>query len=323
MKELTKFSEILNKKLEQSSFPLEPKGLYQPLDYFMRLGGKRLRPMLTLMGAEAFGLNPEKVAGPAIGIELFHNFTLIHDDIMDAAPLRRGKETVHKKWNLNTAILSGDVLFVDSIKKISEVESKHLPEVLALFLKTAQEVCEGQQWDMDFEERESVSESEYIKMIQFKTSVLLGCALQIGAIVAGASKEDAQHIYDFGLTLGTSFQIKDDLLDAFGDPEKFGKQVGGDILANKKTMLLIKALELANEEQRASLEKWIAKNDAPTEKINAIKKLFEETGAKSSTQNAMDSYYHESVECLKALSIDESHKHPLFAFADWLYNREV
>lgn len=307
MKSIEEFIGLVQDEVNQYHFPKQPEGLYEPLDYFLKIGGKRLRPVLTLLGADLFGGDIQKAVKPAVGIELFHNFTLVHDDIMDDAPLRRGKSTVHEMWNLNTAILSGDVLFVDAFEKVSDVDEPFLKDVIKVFVQTAREVCEGQQKDMDFESEMDVTEDEYIHMIQFKTSVLLGCALQIGAIISGANKSDAEHLYQFGLSLGTSFQIKDDYLDAFGDPEKFGKQVGGDIIANKKTLLLIKALELASDSQKSELLALLDESNLET-KVEAVKQLYDATGATDYALSQIESYYQESISHLDQINTDRQVK---------------
>lgn len=322
MKSIEEFIVLVQDEVNQYHFPKQPEGLYEPLDYFLKIGGKRLRPVLTLLGADLFGGDIQKAVKPAMGIELFHNFTLVHDDIMDDAPLRRGKSTVHEKWNLNTAILSGDVLFVDAFEKVSNVDEPFLKDVIKVFVQTAREVCEGQQKDMDFESEMDVTEDEYIHMIQFKTSVLLGCALQIGAIVSGANKSDAEHLYQFGLSLGTSFQIKDDYLDAFGDPEKFGKQVGGDIIANKKTLLLIKALELASDSQKSELLGLLDESNLET-KVKAVKQLYNATGATDYALSKIESYYQESISHLDQINTSQESKERLYSFAEWLKNRDL
>jgi geranylgeranyl diphosphate synthase type II len=322
MKSIEDFILLVQEEIKQYHFPKQPKGLYEPLDYFLKIGGKRLRPVLTLLGADLFGGDIQKALKPAMGIELFHNFTLVHDDIMDDAPLRRGQSTVHEKWNLNTAILSGDVLFVDAFEKVSDVDQPFLKEVLKVFVQTAREVCEGQQKDMDFESELDVTEEEYIHMIQFKTSVLLGCALQIGAIISGAAKSDAEHLYQFGLSLGTSFQIKDDYLDAFGDPEKFGKQVGGDIISNKKTILLIKALEFASAEQKRTLLALLNESDLD-QKVRDVKQLYNETGSSDYALAQIENYYQESIAHLDQINTSSKSKERLYGFADWLKNRDL
>ncbi len=321
MNSLENFIAQIGAEVSDYNFPKQPEGLYQPLEYFLKIGGKRLRPVLTLLGADVFGDEIKSALQPALGVELFHNFTLIHDDIMDEAPLRRGHETVHKKWNLNTAVLSGDVLFIDAFEKISAVEPKYLPQVLEVFITTARQVCEGQQRDMDFETMSEVEESEYIKMIQYKTSVLLGCALKIGAIISGAPNEDAQHLYNFGLSLGTSFQIKDDYLDAFGDPAKFGKKVGGDIEANKKTLLQIFASRKANSQQKEALKELQKQNGS--KKVEAVKKLFIATGAKDYAFEQMEKYYENCLQHLNKVNVPVEKKQNLYAFAAWLKNRDM
>ena len=321
MESLQKYIKQIGEEVARYQFPEQPDGLYKPLEYFLKIGGKRLRPVLTLLGSDVFDGDIKSAMSPALGIELFHNFTLIHDDIMDEAPLRRSHKTVHTKWDLNTAILSGDVLFIDSFEKISAVEPKYLPQVLEVFTATARQVCEGQQRDMDFETMDKVDEAEYIKMIQYKTSVLLGCALKIGAIISGAPEIDAQHLYNFGLSLGTSFQIKDDYLDAFGDPNKFGKKVGGDIEANKKTLLHIFASLNANNLHNNKLR--LLQNLEGQEKVEAAKSIFMATGAKDYAFGQMEKYYEDCLTHLAKVNVPEEKKQNLFAFAAWLKNRDM
>lgn len=318
-----KLLNALNAEIDSFQLPQQPAHLYDPLRYILSLGGKRLRPLLTLMGCRLFGGDVEKALSPALAIEFFHNFSLIHDDIMDDAPLRRGKETVHEKWDLNVGILSGDALLVEAYKKVAEVDAKVLPKVLEVFSRTATQVCEGQQYDMDFESTETVTEKEYIGMIQYKTSVLLGCALQIGALVAYAEEEETEKLYQFGLKLGTAFQIKDDYLDAFGDPEKFGKQVGGDILCNKKTILLISALNKATDDQLAELKKWMNISDRNEEKVEAVKALYQETGADKYILERMEEYYRASLAELDGINLSAEQKLPLYEFAQWLHERDL
>lgn len=316
------WQKAIEQELEKAGFNNAPKSLYEPADYILKLGGKRLRPMLTLMACGLY-TDPQKAMPQALAIEVFHNFTLMHDDIMDQAPLRRGQETVHHKWNLNTAILSGDVMLVKAYQLLANCDSDKLPDVLSVFNKTAVEVCEGQQLDMDFETRTTVSEDEYIHMIQLKTSVLLGCALQMGAIVGGATKADAENLYQFGLMMGTSFQIKDDLLDCFGDQAKVGKQVGGDIIANKKTLLLIHALKHATGDDLKSLEAWLtaATFDAQ-EKVDAVKKIYENVGTVAYAESRIEAYYALAIAHLDKLSLPEATKKSLYDFADWLLHRQ-
>lgn len=322
MKDLQQLQELFIGELEKRNFGEKPENLYEPFHYILALGGKRLRPVLTLLACEAFGKEAEHAMEAALGIELFHNFSLIHDDIMDDAPLRRGKKTVHEKWNLNIGILSGDAMLVEAFRQVAKVDDRILREVNEVFAKTAMEVCEGQQWDMDFETRADVTEEEYIKMIQFKTSVLLGAALQIGARIGGADDVGAVQAYQFGLNLGTAFQIKDDILDAFGDPEKFGKQVGGDILANKKTILLLHALNHSDEATRLELMRWIDEENQPEAKVAAVKDIFERTGTVRYAEQRMEAYYRTSLS-----NLEECHAHGadvtvLKNFAEYLYHRD-
>ena len=303
--------EEIKTALEQHIQALDLKGnpseLYDPITYLMGLGGKRIRPLLTLLAYNLYKEDYKKVLSPAAGIEVFHNFTLMHDDIMDNAPLRRGKATVHEKWDDNTAILSGDVMLVKAYDLFFSITPEHLKESLQLFSKTAAEVCEGQQLDMNYEKRDSVSEAEYLNMIRLKTAVLLGFALQLGAVLAGASKEDSTHLYDFGVNIGIAFQLKDDLLDVYADKEKFGKQVGGDILANKKTYLLVKANELATGTPNESLQKWL-KADAynPEEKVEAVTAIYDQLQIKEKTMVLMDDYFEKGFKQLSSLQVKNS-----------------
>ncbi|MDO8994563.1 MAG: polyprenyl synthetase family protein, partial [Daejeonella sp.] len=257
MHSIEQLQNIINKAIAETKYTAKPAELYKPISYLMQLGGKRMRPVLVLVSTELFRGNVSKALDAAIGIELFHNFTLMHDDIMDKAPLRRGNPTVHVKWNESAAILSGDVMFVEAYKLMIRVDDSILRKVLDIFSDTASGVCQGQQADMNFEKRDQVSLKEYIEMIRLKTAVLLAGSMQIGALIGGAEKEQADLLYEFGENLGLAFQLQDDILDVYGDPEKFGKQVGGDILADKKTFLLIKARELANEENASELDRWL------------------------------------------------------------------
>ncbi|PHR50088.1 MAG: isoprenyl synthetase [Fluviicola sp.] len=321
MQQLLEYQQVLQKKIDELSFPEEPKNLYDPLRYFLNLGGKRTRPTLTLMGCSLFGEPGLKAINAAVAVELFHNFTLIHDDIMDDAPLRRGKNTVHEKWNNNIGILSGDVLFVEAYKQLARHEVDVLPELLSVFSRTAKEVCEGQQMDMDFESRNDVSIDEYIEMIRLKTSVLLGAALEMGAVIAKADSKDVAKIYEFGMNVGLAFQLQDDILDLYADPDKFGKQVGGDILSNKKTYLLIKAQELANDDQRKQLND-ILDNQTGETKVNNSRTLFDELGVKQSAQKRMDAYYLKAKENMNQISVPDECKSELLSIAEALMNRE-
>ena len=284
-------------------FPQEPNNLYQPVNYFLGLGGKRIRPLLALIATDFFNGDLDACLPAAVSIELFHNFSLVHDDIMDNAPLRRGKQTVHEKWNRNIAVLSGDVLLVKAYQELAKCEKERILELQAVFSETAVEVCEGQQLDMDFETRPEVHIDDYIHMIRLKTAVLLGCSLQMGAICAHASKGDAELLYKAGEKLGIAFQLADDYLDVFGNPEQVGKQVGGDIIANKKTWLLIKAFELADANQKKTLQNWIAKQDFNVnEKIQAVKELFALLKVGDHLKKEIDTYYKEAIELLQGSS---------------------
>jgi len=319
---LRDYTVLIEKELERIDFPSSPSNLYDPLRYFLKIGGKRMRPILTLLGAEAFGVDKDKALNAALAIEVFHNFSLIHDDIMDDAPLRRGQETVHEKWNNNIAILSGDVLLVKAYQLIAKNDPQSLPEILDIFNRTAVEVCEGQQMDMDFESRDNVSIEEYIEMIRLKTSVLLGCALETGAIVAGASKNDAKLIYEFGQQIGIAFQIQDDILDLYADPEKFGKQVGGDVISNKKTLLLLKAFEIANETQIAQLNALLAEQDLVL-KVKSVRTLFDDLAIREICKGIMNDHYNKAKLAMNQLSISDESKKPLLELAAYLMEREV
>jgi len=274
------FNELLARVEQEIAclpFPFPPKSLYDPIEYVLSMGGKRLRPVLTLMSCNLFTDDLEDAIKPALGLEVFHNFTLLHDDLMDKADKRRNKPTVHKVWNANTAILSGDAMLIAAYRLIGETKPEFLKEILDLFTVTALQICGGQQYDMEFESRMDVSVDEYMEMIRLKTGVLLACALKIGAIVGGASAKDAENLYQFGIQIGLAFQLQDDLLDVYGDTAVFGKSIGGDILCNKKTFLLINALKRSNEQQRNDLQNWIEKKIFdPNEKISAVTHLYDE-----------------------------------------------
>jgi geranylgeranyl diphosphate synthase type II len=319
MKSIQELSALITDELGRVEYPKTPSLLYEPIDYILGLGGKRMRPILVLMAHQLFDKNIKKAFSPALAIEVFHNFTLLHDDIMDNAPLRRGQKTVHEKWNNNVAILSGDTMLVQAYQLMAEVDNAIVKQVLAVFSKAAIEVCEGQQWDMDFETQSDVSIPDYLKMIEYKTAVLLGAALQIGGITAGASKEEQNHLYAFGRDLGISFQLKDDLLDAFGDADAFGKQVGGDIMANKKTYLYLKALALADGTQRQNLEQYFSTNDTSQVKVDAVKTIFLNLEIPELTTNLIREYHARAMENLAA--IDSENKEPLLAFSALLMDR--
>jgi geranylgeranyl diphosphate synthase, type II len=313
----------INDEVNKLSFPLYPADLYEPIKYILSLGGKRMRPALLLMACDLFGGDAKKAISPALAIEVFHNFTLMHDDIMDNAPLRRGKVTVHEKWNKNVAILSGDVMLVESYKLIMQVDDRLLKLVMNIFNETATGVCEGQQIDMQFETRNDVLIDEYINMIRLKTAVLLGGALKIGAIIGGANNEDAALLQTFGEQLGIAFQLQDDILDVYGNPEKFGKQVGGDILSNKKTFLLIKALELADGRQAVELKKWFSDTEfSAKDKIDAVTVIYDQLNIRHHAWDAMHIYADKAFAALDAISLPGSHKQYLRGFADSLLVRE-
>jgi geranylgeranyl diphosphate synthase type II len=317
MKQLQELISFVESKIENHSFPAEPANLYDPLRYFTTLGGKRMRPVLTLISGQLFGIQKEESIHAALCIELFHNFSLIHDDIMDDAPTRRGKTTVHEKWNPNIAILSGDVLFVEAYQQLTHYSDERLAKLLRRFNETAIEVCEGQQMDMDFETRDLVSETEYIEMIRLKTSVLLGCALEFGAILGRQSPEQCKLLYDYGVNLGIAFQIQDDILDLYADPEKFGKQVGGDILSNKKTLMLIEALK-TNDIRVQQLLQMPPNQD----KIDFAKALFLELNIKSIVEQKQNAYYDLALSQMNNLNLSEPLKQPLFDLAAFLIQRE-
>jgi geranylgeranyl diphosphate synthase type II len=310
-------------QLSQQAFGHQPGELYAPISYTVGLGGKRIRPVLTLMSCELFGGKKEEALSQAIAIELFHNFTLIHDDIMDNAPIRRGEETVFKKWNANIAILSGDTLFALAYQYAQKARIDILPETLSVFSKTAIEVCEGQQFDLNYENRNDVSVEEYIEMIRLKTAVLFGASLKIGALVGGASKKDADTLYDFGINIGLGFQLKDDLLDTFGDEEVFGKKTGGDIISNKKTFLYLQALELADEQTKAELIKLYNTNHlSENDKTQRVKDIFSQFGVDQSANNLIDTYYLEGMKKLDAISIHETSKDILRDVAHRMIDRD-
>ena len=310
--------------LKQQHFLRNPKNLYEPIDYILGLGGKRMRPVLTLMAAEVFDVNFEKALPAATAVEVFHNFSLVHDDIMDDAPLRRGKETVHEKWNLNTGILSGDAMLILAYQYFENYEPIIFKELAKLFSKTALEVCEGQQYDVDFETRDDVTIAEYLKMIEYKTAVLVGAALKMGAIIAQTSKENADLIYDFGLNLGIAFQLQDDYLDCFGNPETFGKQVGGDIIENKKTYLYLKAIEFAKADEREQLlHLYSIQPEDNSDKIESVKEFFRHTGASKATQKAIEDFTLQAFETLNKMQIADDKKIVLKTFGEKLMNRTV
>ena len=312
------FLDFLNNK----KWPSNPERLYAPITYILGLGGKRLRPVLTLMGANAFGQQTTPALPAALAVELFHNFTLLHDDIMDDAPLRRGKPTVHTKWDNNLAILSGDAVLIAAYQALEAYEESLYSQLTRVLSKTAIEVCEGQQYDMDFEKRTNVSEGEYLHMIKLKTAVLVGCALKMGALIAGASLKQSEEIYQIGESIGLAFQIQDDYLDAFGDPKSFGKQVGGDIIENKKTMLYYLAIELGTYAQKKELiTLFSTRPQSPVDKIKTSCEIFYKTGAQEACRAKVNYYTNQALDQLKALSLNESGKNEIEKFAKALMAR--
>ncbi|MFN8345877.1 MAG: polyprenyl synthetase family protein [Spirosomataceae bacterium] len=319
------FLEAISKQIDNTVYGQHPAELYEPIRYIMSLGGKRLRPLLTALSANLFTDDWQQCIKPAIAVEVFHNFTLMHDDIMDCAPLRRGKPTVHEKWNANTAILSGDVMLVNAYELLLNVEPAHLPRVIKRFNRTAAEVCEGQQLDMNFETRRDVSQEEYIEMIRLKTSVLLGFAMELGGIIAGADETTTQGLYEAGVNMGLGFQLKDDLLDVYGDPEKFGKQVGGDIIANKKTFMLIEALLLAEGAAKHNLDYWLSLEQGKYDtaaKVAAVTDIYTQLGIDKIAEAKADEFFTKGFEALHNLAVDTPRKKPMLEFAEFLVGRE-
>lgn len=324
MRTISEYQDLISRHFESIKYQKEPNNLYEPIRYILSLGGKKLRPVLTLMATEVFDVDCQKALAAATAVEVFHNFSLIHDDIMDDAPLRRGNETVHEKWNINTGILSGDAMLILAYQYFEAYEPKIFQELAKLFSKTALEVCEGQQYDVDFETRDDVTIPEYLKMIEYKTAVLVAAAMKMGAIVAETTEENKNLIYDFGLNLGLAFQLQDDYLDAFGNPETFGKQVGGDIIENKKTYLYLKAMEFASaNEKEQLLHLFSFQSTENTDKINSVKGIFNQTGASGATQKAIESFTFKALETLAKMNIGNDKKAILKAFAENLMSRNV
>ena len=310
--------------LESQNFVREPQNLYTPIDYILHLGGKRIRPILTLIACDVFSGDYQKALPAALAVETFHNFTLVHDDIMDDAPLRRGKQTVHEKWDINTGILSGDAMLILAYQYFENYKPEVFQKLAKLFSKTALEVCDGQQLDVDFETRNDVTIEEYLKMISLKTSVLVAAALQMGAIIAETDEIQSQHIYNFGLNLGIAFQLQDDYLDTFGDPETFGKQVGGDIIENKKTYLYLKALEVSNAQDAEKLKFFFKQKLKDNSiKILEVKRIFEQNNIPELIQERIEYYTNKSFESLQHLKISEEAKAGLKLFGNNLMNRSV
>lgn len=320
---MKKYTDIVEQRLALFNFGDQPSNLYEPIRYILSLGGKRLRPVLTLMVCQLFDKQIDKAIYPALAVEVFHNFTLLHDDIMDNAPLRRGKATVHEKWDSNVAILSGDVMLVKAYELFLKSKLNNLQIILSKFNKCAAQVCEGQRSDMNFESRNSVSEDEYLEMIKLKTAVLLGYAIELGAIIGGADEDTSNKLYDFGINIGLGFQLKDDLLDVYADSSKFGKQVGGDIISNKKTYLLIKAIELAQGQMKEDLEYWLSEKDFDREeKVDAVINIYNILGIKALSEKKMNEYFDRGIEILTSLNVDPQKKKPLKELTLKLIDRE-
>jgi geranylgeranyl diphosphate synthase, type II len=323
MLSLEQIQEIIQQKVKTLNFSGQPVELYEPIHYTLNLGGKRLRPALCLLACDMFDGDIDDALGPAIGIEIFHNFTLLHDDIMDQAPIRRGKTTVYKKWNQNIAILSGDTMMALAYGYIMEAPEKVKTDVFSVFNKTAIEVCEGQQYDMNFETQAHVTIPDYIEMIRLKTAVLLAGSLKIGALIGGASTDDAEKLYKFGENLGIAFQLKDDLLDAFGEEDKFGKMKGGDIISNKKTYLYLKAFELATGKSRDEIRHFFSpemKNQ--NEKIEGVLRIYEKLNIRHFTENEILTYYRNALNYLDSIDVQKSRKFELISIADQLNSRK-
>ena len=324
MHSIQQYQQFISDYLQSQSKNKEPKNLYEPIHYILQLGGKRMRPILTLMSAEVFDADYEKALPAALAVEVFHNFSLVHDDIMDAAPLRRGNVTVHEKWDINTGILSGDAMLILAYQYFEEYEPTIFRALAKLFSKTALEVCEGQQWDVDFESRKDVTIPEYLKMIECKTAVLVAAAMKMGAIIAKTSDENANLIYDFGLNLGLAFQLQDDYLDAFGNPETFGKQVGGDIIENKKTYLYLKAMEFASPNEKEELVHLFSIHpEDNSDKINSVKQIFHSSGAAQATQKAIQDFTLKAFETLEKMNVSIDKKAMLTNFGENLMKRNV
>lgn len=312
----------VNEYIDNMPYERRPQSLYDPIRYVLSLGGKRIRPVLMMLGYALFKDDPESIVQTAVGLETYHNFTLLHDDFMDNAPMRRGHQTVHEKWDANTAILSGDTMLVLAYKLIAACPSTQLKGIIDLFTETALEIDEGQQYDIEFETRQDVTEDEYIEMIRLKTSVLLACALKMGALQAGASEKDCQLLYKFGEAIGLAFQLQDDYLDVYGDPATFGKRIGGDILSDKKTYMLINAFLKADTVQRAELESWIGRADAdPEEKIRAVTRLYNEIGIDQLAQEKINHFFEASKTFLDAVSVPEERKQELRAYVAKMMKR--
>ncbi|MBR6591874.1 MAG: polyprenyl synthetase family protein [Prevotella sp.] len=313
----------VNEFIEQLPYDRQPQSLYEPVKYVLSIGGKRVRPVLMLLAYNLYKEDPERILMPACALETYHNYTLLHDDLMDNADVRRGLPTVHRKWDANTAILSGDSMLVLAYHRMLQCDADKQPEVMSLFTETALEIGEGQQYDMEFENRDDVTEEEYIEMIRLKTSVLLACAMKIGGILAGASAEDADNLYKFGEQVGLAFQLQDDLLDIYGDPKVFGKAVGGDITCNKKTYMLINAFQRANSEQRAELERWVSAKDFDRqEKVAAVTEIYNQIGIRQICEEKINYYFEESKKYLAKINVADERKQTLLQYTAEMMKRE-
>lgn len=323
MKTADEILKMVNEFLDHLSYDRKPESLYEPIKYVLSMGGKRIRPTLMLLAYNLYKENPEDILMNACALETYHNYTLLHDDLMDNADMRRGHLTVHKKWNNNTAILSGDSMLVLAFQRMMQCDTKHLKDILDLFTVTALEIGEGQQYDMEFETRNDVKEEEYIEMIRLKTSVLLACALKIGAILADASAEDADNLYKFGEQIGLAFQLQDDYLDVYGDSKVFGKEIGGDITSNKKTYMLINAFNKANDAQRKELTRWVSARDFDrNEKVDAVTRLYNEIGIDQLAQDKIAYYFAQSKKFLDAVNVPEEKKEELRKYAQKMMKRQ-
>ena len=323
MKTADEILKMVNEFLDHLSYDRKPESLYEPIKYVLSMGGKRIRPTLMLLAYNLYKENPEDILMNACALETYHNYTLLHDDLMDNADMRRGHLTVHKKWNDNTAILSGDSMLVLAFQRMMQCDTKHLKDILDLFTVTALEIGEGQQYDMEFETRNDVKEEEYIEMIRLKTSVLLACALKIGAILADASAEDADNLYKFGEQIGLAFQLQDDYLDVYGDSKVFGKEIGGDITSNKKTYMLINAFNKANAAQREELTRWVSARDFDrNEKVDAVTRLYNEIGIDQLAQDKIAYYFAQSKNFLDAVNVPEEKKEELRKYAQKMMKRQ-
>lgn len=326
MNKISEYQQLIEQALKDKHYGTNPKELYEPVRYIMSLGGKRLRPVLVCLGCDFFGEPFEKAMHAALAVEIFHNFTLVHDDLMDNAPLRRNQQTVHEKWNGNTAILAGDAMVVAAYQELNKLDVKYLPLLISVFSQTALQVCEGQQLDMNYEKVQKVSIQQYLKMIELKTAVLVGASLKMGAIIGNAREEDANSLYEFGKHIGIAFQLQDDILDVYADEKKFGKQKGGDIIANKKTYLLLKAIEMAegNRYMKEELHQWInAPSFDAAEKVEAVTNIYNFLNIKELARNEMKKHYDTALGCLNNIPVSEQKKQVFIDFADSLMVREM